>query len=302
MMLRFENVTKRFSGRRAPALDEVSFEVERGEVFGLLGHNGAGKSTAVGIMLGLVHADKGEVFIGGESVQKERERALGKVGAIFETPCFYDYLSGWKNLQMLTGYSGWWDEREANRMVDMVGLSGRIDDLVRTYSHGMRQRLALAQALLPRPEVLLLDEPMDGLDPDGMVRFRSWIGEMRREWGMTILLNSHLLSEVEQTCTRVAILREGKMVYEGGVRGLGSDVKRYRFSVDDWAVATEVVETAGGSVEGEGEVTVGKSMAVSDIVEGMVRAGVKVSEVVLEEEGLEDLYMRVRHDGGEGAE
>lgn len=294
-MLRFENVTKRFPGRRTPALDNVSFDVEPGEVFGLLGHNGAGKSTAVGIMLGLVHAEAGEVFIGDASVQRNREAAMSKVGAIFETPCFYDYLSGWTNLRMMTSYSAWWDKREAVAVVEMVGLGNRIDDLVRTYSHGMRQRLALAQALLPRPELLLLDEPMDGLDPDGILEFRGWIEEMRAKWGMTILLNSHLLSEVEHSCTRVAILREGVLVYEGRARGLANETKSYRLEVDDWERAKKVVEFGDCRVAGEGQIILERDKDVSDVVRGLVETGIRVREVVLEEERLEDLYMRVRY-------
>ena len=294
-MLRFEKVTKRFAGRKTPALDGVSFEVERGEVFGLLGHNGAGKSTAVGVMLGLVHANAGEVFVGGVSVQREREKALGKVGAIFEAPCFYDYLSGWRNLRMVTGYSGWWDEREARETVEMVGLAGRIDDQVRTYSHGMRQRLALAQALLPRPELLLLDEPMDGLDPDGMHEFRGWIEQMTGEFGMTILLNSHLLSEVELSCTRVAILREGKLVYEGAARGLEGETRVYRLGLDDWAVVERLMPSHGGRLGEEGRVILPRHGDVALLVRDLVEAGVKVREVVPEEEGLEELYLRVSH-------
>ena len=159
-MLRVSNLRKCFAGKEA--LKGVSFEVEKGEIYGLLGHNGAGKSTTVGIILGMVSADGGEVEVGGVSVLKEQTAALRKVGAIFEAPAFYDYMSGWQNLKILVGLSGPFDEKAAREIVGKVGLSDRITSKVGSYSHGMRQRLALAQALLPEPEVLLLDEPTDG--------------------------------------------------------------------------------------------------------------------------------------------
>jgi ABC-2 type transport system ATP-binding protein len=171
-MLEFDQVTKRFSGAAARALDEVSFSVAQGRICGLLGHNGAGKSTALGVLLGMVHPDAGEARIGGVVVQREREKAVAKVGAIFEAPAFYEYLSGWRNLKVLTAYSGGVPEKLMHETVEWVGLSKRIHDRVSAYSHGMRQRLALAQALLPQPELLILDEPTDGLDPEGLVEFR----------------------------------------------------------------------------------------------------------------------------------
>ena len=193
-MLEARGLTKAFGGK--PALRDVSFKLEKGEIYGLLGHNGAGKSTSLGIILGMVAPDAGEVEIGGVSVQKDRGQALRKVGAIFEAPAFYDYMSGWENLKILMGYSGGFDAKSAREVVERVGLTKRITSKVRTYSHGMRQRLALAQALLPEPELLLLDEPTDGLDPEGIKWFRDFILGLREEKGMTVLFNSHLLAEV----------------------------------------------------------------------------------------------------------
>ncbi|MEM7013977.1 MAG: ABC transporter ATP-binding protein, partial [Verrucomicrobiota bacterium] len=158
-MIDFRRVTKRFTKSRPPALNEVSFEVAEGEIFGLLGHNGAGKSTALGVMLGLVHPNAGEAVIDGVSVQKQRVKAMRKVGAIFESPRFYEYLSGRANLNILTGYSGFSNKQLLEETVEWVGMTEALDRKVGTYSHGMRQRLALAQALLPRPKLLMLDEP-----------------------------------------------------------------------------------------------------------------------------------------------
>jgi ABC-2 type transport system ATP-binding protein len=223
----------------------VSFEVKPAEIMGLLGHNGAGKSTVLGIMLGMVRPDSGEVRVAGHSVQRERARALRQVGAIFESPSFYEYMSGWQNLRTLCALSGWWDEREVKRVLELVRLSDRVHSKVRTYSHGMRQRLALAQALLPMPQVLLLDEPTNGLDPEGIHEFRSTVLKLREEHGMTILFNSHLLSEVEQMCDRCVILREGQKVYEGALKRVDLEKPRYRLESPDMNLAGRVAESTG---------------------------------------------------------
>lgn len=300
-MLKVSNLSKRFGRGNSPlALDDVSFTVGKGEIFGLLGHNGAGKSTALGIMLGMVYPDGGEVQIGGVSVQRQRELAMRKTGAIFEAPSFYDYLSGWRNLQVLTAFSGGVPQGEMEEMVDWVGLGDRIGDKVATYSHGMRQRLALAQALLPRPEMLLLDEPTDGLDPDGIVEFRKQLFSLRDEFGVTILLNSHLLSEVEQTCDRVVILRNGRKVYEGNCRGLEQEKQIYKVEVDRWQVLERVVGEHGGLAnEAENLVEWPRDNDIADLVVELVGAGAKVRQVTQVEASLEDLYMKVRGEKGD---
>ncbi len=288
-MLRIDGITKSFKGRLA--LEPLSLEVGRGEIFGLLGHNGAGKSTTFGVMLGQVRPDAGEVWIDGTSVQRDRGRALERVGAIFETPSFYDYLSGWENLRMLVAYSGWVTEARLREVVELVGLTGRIGDRVRVYSHGMRQRLALAQALLPEPEFVLLDEPSEGLDPEGIEEMRRLILRLRDERGFTVMLSSHLLSEVEQMCDRVAILNQGRLVFCGEWRESAAARRRVRFEVDDWAAAGALLEAVGGGLEPEGVVTLADSVDLAEVVAEMVRAGVRVSAVEPLRPSLEDFYL-----------
>ena len=288
-MLSVRNLEKKFGGK--DALKGISFELKRGEIYGLLGHNGAGKSTTLGVILGMVAAGSGEVLIDGVSVQKEPRQALRKVGAIFESPAFYDYLSGWENLKILVGLSGVFEKEKAREVVTRVGLSERIGSKVSAYSHGMRQRLALAQALLPEPEILLLDEPTDGLDPEGIKWFRDFILGLREERGMTVLFNSHLLSEVEQMCDRVAILRAGELVYEGAVAELrddrpvlklvGSPLDRLRGAASGFA--GEEVQ-AGKWVFPEGTV-------VPELVSSLVGAGVRLEEVSPVRRSLEDVYL-----------
>ena len=260
-MLVATGLHKKFSGK--PALEDVSFGVRRGEIYGLLGHNGAGKSTSLGIILGMVMPDLGDVTIDGISVLNHRTKALRKVGAIFESPAFYDYLSGWENLKILMSYSGGFDANSARKVIDRVGLTKRVHSKVRTYSHGMRQRLALAQALLPEPEVLLLDEPTDGLDPEGI----KWY--------------------------RVAILREGKRVFEGSVSGLQDETPVFEVLLEPWDTAATLVITAGGEVLAPGRITLPHAADPAVLIELLVRAGIRIRAFSPVRRSLEDLYMEI---------
>jgi ABC-2 type transport system ATP-binding protein len=295
-MLEIRGLHKSFGGK--PALMDVSFSVARGEIHGLLGHNGAGKSTTLGIILGMVMPDDGDVTIGGVSVLTNRSQALRKVGAIFEAPAFYEYLSGWENLRLLMGYSGGFDPKAARETVDLVGLSRRIHSKVRTYSHGMRQRLALAQSLLPEPELLLLDEPTDGLDPEGIKWFRDFILRLRDERGMTVLFNSHLLAEVELMCDRVAILREGKRVFEGAVGGLHDDDLMFETDLDPWEKALPVIHAMGGEITAPGRIRLPHGADPAALVEALVRAGVRLRALAPIRRSLEDLYMEILNGAG----
>lgn len=290
-MLEVTGLYKSFGGK--PALEGVSFKVERGEIHGLLGHNGAGKSTTLGIILGMVSPDAGEAKIGGISVQRDQGEALRKVGAIFESPAFYEYLSGWENLRILAGYSGRFDERAARETIARVGLTKHIKRKVGSYSHGMRQRLALAQALLPEPEVLLLDEPTDGLDPEGIKWFRDFILGLREERGMTVLFNSHLLAEVEQMCDRVTILREGKLVYEGTLASLKDEAPVYEVALEPWDRARDFLVLNGAQVLAPGRIALAPDADPAIIVAALVGSGIRVSAFAPVRRSLEDLYLEI---------
>ncbi|MCX8495502.1 MAG: ABC transporter ATP-binding protein [Akkermansiaceae bacterium] len=295
-MLVASELSKKFGGKSA--LSGVSFHVKRGEIYGLLGHNGAGKSTSLGVILGMVMPDSGDVTIDGISVLRDRSRALRKVGAIFESPAFYDYLSGWDNLKILMSYSGGFDATAARVVVERVGLSRRIHSKVRTFSHGMRQRLALAQALLPEPEVLLLDEPTDGLDPEGIKWFREFILKLRDERGMTVLFNSHLLAEVELMCDRVAILREGKRVFEGSIGSIQDDTRWFEVDFEPWGIACGLVHSAGGEVRAVGRISLPATVDPAGLIETLVRAGVRIRGFSPMRRSLEDLYMEILNGAG----
>lgn len=288
-MLKVNNLTKKFAGK--DALKGISFDVDRGEIYGLLGHNGAGKSTTLGIILSMVAAGGGEVLLDGVSVRENPQKALRKVGSIFEAPAFYDYMSGWDNLKVLVGLSGRFDKVAAKDVVERVGLTGRIHSKVGAYSHGMRQRLALAQALLPEPEILLLDEPTDGLDPEGIKWFRDFILGLREERGMTVLFNSHLLSEVEQMCDRVAIIRAGELVYEGAVNELRDDRPGVRLQAEPPEVLGRVVNSFGGEMMPGERWVFPEGTEIQDVVRSLVESGADVSEVTPVRRSLEDVYL-----------
>ncbi|MGB8166102.1 MAG: ABC transporter ATP-binding protein [Chthoniobacteraceae bacterium] len=286
-MVHLERLTKSFRGKMA--LENLTLAVPSGEIFGLLGHNGAGKSTTFGLLLGQVHPDRGEAFIRGVSVQRDRRRALQGVGAIFETPGFYDYLSGRENLAIFTSFSGRLKAEQIAEVVALVGLTERIRDRVGAYSHGMRQRLALAQALLPQPELILLDEPMDGLDPQGMHEMRDLIRRLSRDRGITVLLASHLLAEVEQLCDRVAILHAGRLVFQGAWAGVES--ARFRIRVDDWEKARPILTQLGAQVIEPQLVALAPPLESAAVIEALVRGGLRVHTVEPVRRTLEEFYL-----------
>lgn len=289
-LLEVRHLTKRWPTGRL-ALDDVSFQVKEGEILGLLGHNGAGKSTIMGITLGMVRPDLGEVRIGGHSVQQARGRALQQIGAIYEAAVFYEYLSGWQNLRVLCSLSGWWDEAEVKRVVQMVNLTRAIQQKAATYSHGMRQRLALAQALLPQPKILLLDEPTDGLDPEGIREFRELILHLRKQHGLTIMLNSHLLGEIEQMCDRCVILKDGKKVYEGPVPSQEKSKRLYLLETTDIGLAREVLARSDATMDKHGIVEVPQNMEPHELVAALVSGKVQVNAWQPYRRTLEELYM-----------
>jgi ABC-2 type transport system ATP-binding protein len=290
-LIELRSLRKLFGAR--VALESLDLLVPRGEIFGLLGHNGAGKSTAIGMMLGQVWPTSGEARVCGHDVARERGRALARVGAIFETPVFYDYLSGYRNLEVLAQYSAPTSRERILEVIEWVGLSGREKSKVKTYSHGMRTRLALAQALLPNPELLILDEPSDGLDPEGIHEMRGTIQRLNRELGLTIFLSSHLLNEVEQLCTRIAVLQQGQKVFEGTISEAKGPQRWVRLRVNEFDLAARLLlerklirETRDGSL-----VALANGFETDEIVRVLVEQRFSVFEIAPQEETLEAFYL-----------
>jgi len=213
------------------AVDDLSFSVEQGAVYGFLGQNGAGKSTTMRMLLGLIRADNGKVFIKEKEFTSRRRYLLRYVGAIIERPDMYGYLSGWDNLRMIAALSRKdISQQRLYEVLDLVGLKGREKDKVKAYSQGMKQRLGIAIALVHEPDLLILDEPTNGLDPQGIAEIRTLILRLREEHKKTILISSHLLYEIEQVATQMLIIHKGKKVIEGNVKEL-LDPKETLFDV-----------------------------------------------------------------------
>jgi ABC-2 type transport system ATP-binding protein len=283
---------RKLFGQRV-AVDSLDLVVPQGVVFGLLGHNGAGKSTTIGMLLGQVWPTSGQLLVRGFDVIANRTDALAKVGAIFEAPVFYDYLSGWRNLEILASYSARTPTKRLRDVVAWVGLSGREHSLVRTYSHGMRARLALAQSLLPAPDLLILDEPTNGLDPEGIHEMRETIRRLHAEFGLTILLSSHLLSEVEQLCTRIAVLHQGTKVFDGSLAEATRGGNRVRLVTENFPEAAARLQNAAlvtGSDETE-FMTLATGSTTAIVAKQLVEWGFPVHAIAREESTLEQFYL-----------
>ena len=290
-MISLTHVQKRFGDRLA--VDDLSLQVPAGEIYGLLGHNGAGKSTAIGMMLGQVWPTQGVVKVCGYEVSTHRRKALEKVGAIFESPAFYDYLSGRRNLEILSSYTAPTPRKRIQEVIEWVGLAGREGSKVRTYSHGMRARLALAQALLPQPELLILDEPSDGLDPEGIHEMRQTILRLHREMKLTILLSSHLLNEVEQLCTRIAVLNQGRKVFEGALAETRQRDRWLRLKVSDFDSAVAALRQEQlVSDHRDGElVALAPTAGPEQLVRLLVQRGHSIFEIAPAPDTLEIFYL-----------
>lgn len=209
-ILEIKNISKKLGKKQI--LNDITFEIKEGEIFGFVGPNGAGKTTLIKTILGLYKQDKGQITIGGYSLEKDFEKAMSKIGAIIENPEMYDYLSGKNNLKIYASISNINDENYINQIIKTVKLENRINNKVKTYSLGMRQRLGLAQALISKPKLLILDEPTNGLDPLGIKELRELLKKISKEDNIAVLISSHILSEIELICDRIAIIDNGSLV------------------------------------------------------------------------------------------
>jgi ABC-2 type transport system ATP-binding protein len=240
VVLRTHGLSKRF-GERWAAKD-VNIEVHRGDVFCFLGPNGAGKSTTIRMILTLLRPTAGSIEIFGKDLHRHRSSVLSRVSGIVEKPDFYLYLSAYKNMEILGSMTCPVRRDKIMETLEVVGLKSRAFEKVKTFSHGMKQRLGIAQALLTKPELIILDEPTAGLDPQGMKEVRELIKSLSRERGMTIFLSSHLLAEVELVATRMAVIHRGELISQGTVSELlGREATDYSIEVSSLALAAELL-------------------------------------------------------------
>jgi len=290
-------VTKRIGSRTI--IDGLSLDVPRGEVFGFLGPNGSGKTTTIRMMVGLMSLTAGEIVIDGHSIRTDYEQAIRHVGAIVENPEMYKYLTGRQNLlhyaRMIPGISS----KRIDEVVELVGLTGRIEDKVKTYSLGMRQRLGVAQAILHKPSLLILDEPTNGLDPAGIRELRDYLRLLAREEGITVFVSSHLLAEMELMCDRFAIIQSGRLV---NVRTL-AEIRDSEtgalvdFDVDRPDAAAEVLAGLGARREGAGLVLQTDRNGAAEANAALVAAGIRVYGIRMRTKSLEDQFLEMT--GGE---
>ena len=291
---------------KKPIIHDITFDVYAGEVFGFLGPNGAGKTTTIRMLVGLAAADGGEIRIGGISIRDQFPQAIAQVGCIVENPELYKFLTGRENLEQFARMSGGISPERIEEIVRFVDLERAIDDKVKTYSLGMRQRLGIAQALLHKPKILILDEPTNGLDPAGIRELRQFIRRLAEEEGLAVFISSHLLSEIEMMCDRVAIISKGRVISVGLVEEL---MKQFADQVD-WTVHTADVQRAIEVLRGlplvsevwqAGEELVKCRMdteRVHEANQALVAAGIAVKGIATKTVTLEDLFLTVT-EGGE---
>ncbi len=292
-------------GERAAIVD-LDLEVPRGSAFGFLGHNGAGKTTLIRMLLGLTGADSGTMRISGRPIPAERSEVLARVGAIVEEPHFHGHLSGRENLQIVAATRGPEARRRIGGALARVGMTERADDRVKTYSQGMRQRLGVARCMIADPELLILDEPMNGLDPAGIIEFRNMIGELVAD-GRTVFLSSHLLDEVEKTCDAAAVIDRGRLVAQGPISELLSGGRRtLDIGCDDPRLALDVLDghpAVAAAIPSEDGLTISLAgtNGIASINARLVGAGIGVFRLEPVRESLEHRFLEITSRVGEAA-
>lgn len=311
VVLSVKGVTKKIG--KHSIVDRLSFDMYSGEIVGLLGPNGAGKTTTIRMIVGLIGMTEGDVLIKGESVHKHFAKAITHVGGIIENPEFYPYMTGYDNLKQYQRMTEGITEERIREVVKLVGLEGAMKKRVKAYSLGMRQRLGIAQALLHDPSILILDEPTNGLDPAGIREMRDYLKKIAAEQGISILVSSHLLSEMEQMCDRVVVIQEGKLVT---VRTLGAGISvsgiesllhdpasgendiKVHLRVSDVhqtkaaLVQLEFVRIAAISTE-RNELTVSvRDRDIPDMVNLLAKEGIGIYRIEEMKESLEDEFLK----------
>lgn len=305
--LKIERLNKYFGKKQI--LHDISFETYPGEVFGFLGPNGAGKTTTIKIAVGHLRLDEGDIFINGKSIAKKFESAMADIGGIIENPEFYKYMTGMQNLRQYARMRGNVDEKRINEVVEIVGLKNRINDKVGKYSLGMRQRLGVAQAILHRPKLLILDEPTNGLDPAGIKELRDILKSLAHKENICVIVSSHLMSEMELMCDRVGIIVNGRLTgvhtVEEMISAASGDSEQFIIRVSNCQKALEVLDfISEKSVVDEKHiaVTVEKGNEEEELFEvtaRIVSRGIKLGTVAPKEnKKLEDVFIELTKSGG----
>ncbi|WP_216831572.1 ABC transporter ATP-binding protein [Alkalihalobacterium elongatum] len=296
-VLSVQRVSKVIKNKRI--IDDVSFEVFPGEVFGFLGPNGAGKTTTIRMIVGLISITEGDIYIKGNHISKEFEKAIAHTGAIVENPEMYSYLSGLENLRQYARMVDGVGETRINEVVELVGLKDRIKEKVKTYSLGMRQRLGIAQALLHSPSLLILDEPTNGLDPAGIREIREYLRHLAHKEGLAILVSSHLLSEMELMCDRIGIIQGGKMIDIKTISDFVNEEELQPYLIDAkpiekaLTVLKESFSQLTSKIENEHVQITATREDIPLITRELVQNGVQIYLIVRKTTTLEDKFLQV---------
>lgn len=296
---RLQGVTKKIGSKTI--VSNLTLDIPPGQIFGFLGPNGAGKTTTIRMMVGLISMSSGDVLISGHSIKSNFKEAISSVGAIVENPEMYKFLSGYQNLRHFARMVPGVEKQRIDEVVELVGLGQRIHDKVKTYSLGMRQRLGVAQALLNRPKLLILDEPTNGLDPQGIRELRDYLRRLCHEEGTTVFVSSHLLSEMELMCDSVAIIQNGQLLEVKQLKDVGNTampIGETLYEVDDAEAALTLI--GFGVVKSGGLVVEAEREAIAEINARLVAGGIKVYSIKAIARTLEDQFLEVT--GGEGIE
>jgi len=298
-VLTLDNVKKTIKGKSI--INGISFTVVEGEVFGFLGPNGAGKTTTIRMIVGLMEITEGDIVVCGKSIKKDFEGAVSNIGAIVENPEMYKFLSGYQNLLQYARMHKGITKDKISEVVELVGLTARIHDKVRTYSLGMRQRLGLAQCLLHSPKLLILDEPTNGLDPAGIREIRDHLRMLSREKGLSVIVSSHLLSEMEMMCDRIAIIQNGSLVDVQQVHDfVQNDTLLYTFETGNLGSAAIWLkeEYKATMVEKGFTIEVGKT-EIPALMKKLIQSDIDVYSATPISKSLEDRFLEITAGKGE---
>lgn len=298
-VLEVKDVKKKLGKREI--IKGLTFDVNEGEIFGFLGPNGAGKTTTIRMLVDLIHPDSGEIKILGHDVKKDKVKALENVGAVVENPELYQYLSGRENLMQIARVRKI-PKAEVQEIIELVGLKDRINDKVKKYSLGMKQRLGLGASLLGNPKLIILDEPTNGLDPSGIMDFREIVRKAAKERGVAVFISSHILSEVQQICDRVAFINNGV------IQSVESMDEDFTTETDTLVISTvndeetlnilNTIDIVKDSFVAEGKITVQIAAGVTpQLVKVLVEKNVEINEVYKKHEKLEQRYMELVEGG-----
>jgi ABC-2 type transport system ATP-binding protein len=291
-LLNAKNLTKKFSD--FTAVNDLTFNVNKGDIYGFLGPNGAGKSTSLRMVLGLIHPTSGTVMVNNQTVNKTNRKYLSSIGALIERPDFYTNLSANDNLKILAKLSNLRDKKRINEVLEEVGLLKKANVKVGSFSQGMKQRLGIAQALLHQPELIILDEPSNGLDPQGQIDMRKLIQRINSDLGITIIISSHILSEIEQIANRMIVINNGEKIVEGDVTQLmNSEQMKVRIKVNQLNSLKELLKSKELSFDMHDEFVIVKlkESEISSLVNLITDNNISIQEV-RQLRTLEELFLK----------